>query len=177
MIERSLKGASVRDSGRRAGWVLDEDVGKGLKVGWAQDGLRLKEETLVAGSQRIREVSCLVLGEGWVPLTELLGIDERDLQVEQKAADARQALDEATKYWPFAYKSRLGPGPRGRRMRQKDTWKCKCTSYVCTCRKGKGKSKKSKTVRIDPGYKASYNKEYYAWRKGKKKRPKKKREG
>jgi hypothetical protein len=83
-------------------------------------------------------------------------------------------VDEATfesKMDPFKRKSRIGPGPYGRRnvKRRKDRFKCKCSSQgggaLCKC---KSRTRK-KTVYVSYDYKNSYNPVYRAWLKKRRK--------
>lgn len=90
-------------------------------------------------------------------------------------------LDERSQHWPFAHKSSLGPskakkfGPppgSGRTVKKKDDWVCKKKGkYVQLC---KGPEGRKKIVRIDPSYKASYNKAYRAAQASSNKKSKKK---
>lgn len=86
-----------------------------------------------------------------------------------------RALNEKSEHNPFKHKSKIGPsgakkyGPPpsdSRSVKKADDWVCKKKGkYVQVCRGPEGQKK---IVRIDPGYKAGYNKAYRQWKAKKK---------
>lgn len=71
---------------------------------------------------------------------------------------------EEGKHSPFKRFKQIGIGPRDDANKKRAKWRCKCSNYTCQCT-GVGRAKgRKKTVQIDRGYKAAYNKEYKAWR-------------
>ena len=76
---------------------------------------------------------------------------------------------------PYKRLRSIGPGPRGREpLPQRKHWECNAVQgapYVQMCiwvgPEGKGHRRGSKkVVKVAQGYKAKYNREYNAWRKG-----------
>lgn len=102
----------------------------------------------------------------------ILGLVEevRDLLHLNEAGDKaiKGKFKQGTMHNPFKYlkkNKRLGPAVRGSDRvpgAKKGYWKCRCMSYTCHC---KGSEGEKKTVRIDRGYKNTYNIAYRKWRK------------
>lgn len=103
---------------------------------------------------------------------ELMGLVEevRDLMnniVEAKQPPHMAKFKKPTLHNPFRHVKKgkaLGPGPRGGGPLGKKAgyWRCRCINYTCAC---KGSEGEKKTVKIDDGYKFTYNIAYRKWRK------------
>ena len=167
-------GATVRDRDGAAGkflrWQLPE-----VAIGWEDEGQILpREETLDRANPRLRDqIEVMTLDAGWVPLGNFMSEDGVPTPGHSTVTQLRKLMAEADEmplaeagkaHYPFKRKSHLGPGPRSGENDKANHWDCKCKNYNCTC-KGTGPFKgRTRSVFIDPGYKAAYNKEYKAWR-------------
>jgi len=126
----------------------------------------------VSGQRAADEVRGLLDEVAWPQLHELLDQAESLLSAGRLDEAARyvrraEALLEAGKNYPFKYKSKLGPGPRGRTNTKTGYWdcagKCKTSGSGTTC-KCKGKGGEVRTIFTPAGYKKAYQKQYKKWR-------------
>lgn len=162
MIDGSyLKGACVRDKvGSRGRLVSIEDTS--VIVGWETHTSSLREETLDKTSDRYRYgVEVLTLDRGWAPLSDIL---PSPTPGERIVSEMRHILEQ--NHNPFQNKAKLGPGPRGGTNQRRNRWSCSGSGYDQVC-VGIAEDNNGQIlrIRIDPEYKAQYNREYKRWRR------------
>lgn len=103
---------------------------------------------------------------------------KKKLKLKTEAIKKKKVLYGKKTHSPFKRFSLLGPGPDQsfgtREVSKRTRWDCtKTGKYQQRCvllkKDAKGRLRRSnikKNIRIKPGYKASYNQAYKAWRKG-----------
>jgi hypothetical protein len=178
-----VNGASIRHDGRvgRIVSVTEDSV----LVAWHRKGLTAETEVLPRTSGKLSEdIQVLTLKNGWVPLVQLVGIQEEQMgtaveiiaelksiaghQLDEAAISKKKKTRKISKYNPFKRYSPIGDGPNVefgvRTVARRRDWRCKGSGYNQTCvgisKRTKGRTK---LVHIDPEYKRKYNSRYKSW--------------
>jgi hypothetical protein len=169
-------GCAVRDIYGASGRIV-KTTADAVEIGWAATGQCLpRVERLSRKDERLQNVvQILTLDKGWCALSEVVGLRESAGKFGGLIAELTDLFEVKGKRYPFKRRSSIGLGPRkGRnRKRAKDPWECSCGTYACTCKSGKGRNARTRKIKISKGYKKSYNKEYKAWARAKRKTGKK----
>lgn len=168
-----LNGCAVRDIYGAVGRVVGL-TNSAVDISWAASSSALpRVERISRKDDRLKQaVEVLTLDRGWCAMAEVVGIQESAGRYGDLLAELKSLLEVKGFRYPFKRKGSIGLGPRkGRnRARSSEPWECSCSNYKCTCISGKGRNKRRRKIRISRGYKHTYNKEYKAWSRAKRKK-------
>ena len=170
----TLRGSTVRDNAGTKGELLNLTL-PWVKVGWQDEGaLAPREESFLRSDPRMEAVEILTLDQGWIPLGNLIGVEEEadGPRGPSLVEDLENLLLEKPRS-PFKTAASIGPSVAGgwpakkggkhhMKHRKQDYWDCSGSNYHYLC---KGKEGEKKKIKRDPGAKAVYNKDYKEYKK------------
>lgn len=165
-----LSGATVRDESGQVGRILRWQLPE-VTIGWEDGNLLPREERFERTNPRLRnQIEVMTLDAGWTPLASFMNEDGVPTSANSTIAQLRSLISEADEltekgkaHWPYKRKSHLGKGPRDGENDQTDGWDCTCANYRCGCKGTGDNAGRNRTVKINKGYKRTYNREYKSW--------------